>query len=266
VEEDQQQPMIPWHVPHSPQPSPRVAERYPPAPDGWTIYVIGDIHGRLDLLKAIQNDIDADKAKRGVAQPLEVYLGDYIDRGGHSAAVLSALVDRAGAAQAVFLRGNHEQLLLDFLAGRDLLEDWKLVGAVPTLLSYGLPARLLAGNVPEQEVRLALAERLPEAHYHFLTDSRSYCELDPYLMVHAGVRPGIRLEDQHLDDLLGIRHDFLDFAGDFDFTIVHGHTPVAEPDFRRGRINIDTGAFATNRLTCLRIDQDGPRILGPAAK
>jgi serine/threonine protein phosphatase 1 len=258
--------MIPWHVPQSPKPSPRLAERYPPAPGGWTLYVVGDIHGRLDLLKGIHSDIDADKARRGASQPLEVYLGDYIDRGGQSSAVLSALIGRGSQVQAVFLRGNHEQLLLDFLAGHDLLEDWKLVGAIPTLLSYGVPARLLSGNVPEQQVRLALAERLPQAHYELLTDSRSYCELDPYLMVHAGVRPGIRLEDQQLGDLLGIRHDFLDFAGDFDFTIVHGHTPVPEPDFRRGRINIDTGAFATNRLTCLRIDADGPCVLEPTAK
>jgi serine/threonine protein phosphatase 1 len=83
----------------------------------------------------------------------------------------------------------------------------------------------------------------------------------PYLAVHGGLRPGVRLEDQKTVDLLGIRQEFLQYQGDFDFIIVHGHTPVEVPDLRRNRINIDTGAFATNRLTCLRIGDDGVRFL-----
>jgi serine/threonine protein phosphatase 1 len=82
-------------------------------------------------------------------------------------------------------------------------------------------------------------------------------------MVHAGVRPGVRLEDQRTADILGIRNDFLDYDGDVGYLVVHGHTPVEEPDFRPNRTNIDTGAFATNRLTCLRIGADGPSVLDP---
>jgi serine/threonine protein phosphatase 1 len=80
-------------------------------------------------------------------------------------------------------------------------------------------------------------------------------------MVHAGVRPGVRLESQSIDDLFQIRNEFLEYEGDLGYIVVHGHTPVMEPDFRRNRINIDTGAFATNRLTCLKIGEDGPSVL-----
>jgi calcineurin-like phosphoesterase family protein len=237
---------------------------YPPAPAGWTIYAVGDIHGRLDLLEHVHRGIDADKSITGT-DAIEVYLGDYIDRGPQSSEVLGALVKRSKTTATAFLRGNHEQMLLDFLGGRDLLMPWKAVGAVPTLLSYGLPARLLAGDVPEEEVREALGQRLPGEHFDFLTATGSYLRMDPYLMVHAGLRPGIRLEDQQAADILGIRNDFLDHDGDLGYLVVHGHTPVAEPDFRRYRINIDTGAFATNRLTCLRIGPDGASVLDTSA-
>jgi serine/threonine protein phosphatase 1 len=247
---------------------PRAAARstptYPPAPDGWTIYVIGDIHGRLDLLRNVQGAIDADKHDVGATRTVEVYLGDYVDRGPQSAEVVTELIARANDTYAVFLRGNHEQLLLDFLDGRSLLNQWRLVGALPTLLSYGLTSKLLAADTPEESVRAALLERFPAEHFDFLARTGSYCALGPYLMVHAGLRPGIRLEDQQAADLFGIRNDFLDYAGDLGAIVVHGHTPVMEPDFRANRINIDTGAFATNRLTCIRIGEEGLSLLAPA--
>lgn len=237
---------------------------YPPAPDGWRIYVVGDIHGRLDLLRTIHRRIDADRKDDETEDVIEVYVGDYIDRGPHSAEVLSELIGRSQTTSTGFLRGNHEQMLIDFLAGEALLEQWKAVGAVPTLLSYGLSARLLAGATAEADVRQALGQRLPAEHLDFLTRTGSYLEMGPYLMVHAGVRPGVRLRDQQTADILGIRNEFLDYGGDLGHVVVHGHTPVIAPDFRPNRINIDTGAFATNRLTCLRIDADGPSVLDAA--
>ena len=236
-------------------------EAYPPAPDGRTIYVVGDIHGRLDLLQSLHRSIDADKRAAATTQTVEIYLGDYVDRGPQSSEVLSALVDRSKDTYAVFLRGNHDQLLLDFLEGQDVLDKWKVIGAVPTLLSYGLPARLLSGDTPEEQVRDLFSQNLPPEHFEFLADTGSYCAVDAYLMVHAGIRPRVRLEDQETTDLFGIRTDFLDYEGDFGAIVVHGHTPVAEPDFRPNRINIDTGAYATNRLTCLKIGEDGPSLL-----
>ena len=151
--------------------------------------------------------------------------------------------------------------MLDFLWGRDCLNLWKAVGAVPSLLSYGLPAKLLSGEATQEQVRAALAWSLPGEHIDFLLHTGRYCKVEPYLMVHAGIRPGVRLEDQQAADLFGIRGDFLDYEGDLGCIVVHGHTPVMEPDFRYNRINIDTGAFVTNRLTCLRIGEDGARVL-----
>jgi serine/threonine protein phosphatase 1 len=240
---------------------PRRTGRYPAAPDGRTIYVVGDIHGRLDLLKKVHSRIDDDRRVVGSAQTVEIYLGDYIDRGPQSAEVLSALIARANDSYAVFLRGNHEQLLLDFLEGQDSLLQWRPIGVVPTLLSYGLPANLLSADVPEDRVRSALAQCIPREHIDFLVDTGSYCAVESYLMVHAGIRPGVRLENQSIEDLFQIRNEFLEYEGDLGYIVVHGHTPVMEPDFRPNRINIDTGAFATNRLTCLKIGEDGPSVL-----
>jgi serine/threonine protein phosphatase 1 len=203
--------------------------------------------------------IDEDKVD--CARPVEIYLGDYIDRGPDSAGVVSKLIERSRGARTIFLRGNHEQMLLELLEGNDCLGLWKAIGAATTLTSYDIEPGILEAGV--SSIRRALSERLPAEHRQFFTATRSYCHTGPYLMVHAGLRPGIKLEDQTVSDLLCIRDEFLTFEGDFGFVVVHGHTPVMAPDFRRNRINIDTGAFATKRLTCLKIDQTGPRILSP---
>jgi serine/threonine protein phosphatase 1 len=234
---------------------------YPPGPKGIAIYVIGDIHGRLDLLKKVHHQIDQDKGVSKPRQPVEVYLGDYIDRGPESAGVVSHLLARALDARMIFLRGNHEQFLMDFLEGADCLDEWKDVGAVPSLLSYGVPPALLSRDARQREVRRALADRVPPDHARFYAETETYLDAAPYLLVHAGIRPGTKLQQQALGDLLGIRGEFLEFDGDFGRIVVHGHTPVLQPDLQANRINIDTGAFATNKLTCLKIDEKGARVL-----
>jgi serine/threonine protein phosphatase 1 len=234
---------------------------YPPAPQGLVIYLVGDIHGRLDLLLGAQERIDRDKRKLATEEVTEVYLGDYIDRGPHSAAVISSLIERSNTVRAKFLRGNHEQLLLDFIHGSDCLEQWKAVGGTATLVSYGIEPDQLAYGVPPVVVRDAFKEKVPEEHREFYRQTGSYIGIGPYLAVHAGLRPGVRLEEQTPRDLLNIRGDFLNHTGDFGHIVIHGHTPVREPDLRKNRINIDTGAFATNRLTCIRIGKDGVSIV-----
>jgi Calcineurin-like phosphoesterase len=234
---------------------------YPPAPEGRTIFAVGDIHGRLDLLEKVQRQIDEDKGKLGPTRAVEVYLGDYIDRGPDSAGVISNLIRRGRRTEAIFLRGNHEQALLDFIEGEHCLEEWRTFGGIPTLLSYQLDPGLLSRDVPEDKVRAALNASLPGEHRQFYADTGRYCDAAPYLFVHAGIRPDVKLEDQSLMDLLTIRATFLDFRGDFGRIVVHGHTPVAEPDMRPNRINVDTGAFATNHLTCVKIDERGAHVL-----
>ena len=190
-------------------------------------------------------------------------MGDYIDRGPDSAGVVSQLIDRAHNVETVFLRGNHEQLLLEFLDGKDCLEEWRAVGGMTTMLSYGVPPSVLTRLVAPDVVRRHVSGRIPRDHLHFCEETLLYWRMGQYLAVHAGVRPGIGLEGQKMPDLLGIRQEFLHHEGHFDFIVVHGHTPVMAPDMRSNRINIDTGAFATNCLTCLRIGRDGPRVLAP---
>jgi serine/threonine protein phosphatase 1 len=235
--------------------------RYPAGPEGTTTYLVGDIHGRADLLADLQRRIDEDKARLRAERTTEIYLGDYIDRGPESAAVVTRLIARASDTEAVFLRGNHEQLLLDFVGGKDCLPAWAAVGGFPTLMSYGVPPRMLALAVSADVIRHKFAQSLPPEHLRFYERTLLYTRVGAYLAVHAGIRPGVALEDQTLADLVGIRRAFLHHDGDFGCIVVHGHTPVDEPELRHNRINIDTGAFATNRLTCLRIGADGARIL-----
>jgi len=234
---------------------------FPPALAGLTIYAIGDIHGRADLLEDLYRKIDADKLASQPERVAEIYLGDYIDRGNDPAAVVERLVRRSGEVNSVFLRGNHEQLLLDFVAGEQCLDTWKAVGAIPTLLSYGVPPRLLTETPSPEEVRRAFSERLPREHHQFFSLTGAYCESGHYLFVHAGIRPGVALEFQAREDILGIRDEFLKFDGDFGWIVIHGHTPVTEPEFKANRINIDTGAYATHRLTCLRIGEHGTSLI-----
>lgn len=234
---------------------------YPPAPEGLVVYIVGDIHGRLDLLLDIQARIDRDKRQFTSEEVTEVYLGDYIDRGPDSAAAVSRLIERGSEVEAQFLRGNHEQLLLDFVQGSDCLREWTAVGGSATLLSYGITPDLLTREVTADVLRRAFNEKVSEEHRQFYLQTGSHITIGPYLAVHAGLRPRVRLEKQRAGDLLGIRSDFLDYTGDFGCIVVHGHTPVLEPDLRQNRINIDTGAFATNRLTCVRISAEGVGIV-----
>lgn len=235
---------------------------YPPAPQGRTIYAVGDIHGRLDLLREVHKKIDEDKKTLRATAVSEMYLGDYIDRGPNGAEVVSHLIARARGCQAFFLRGNHEQMLLNFINGDDCLGDWRKIGGAPTLLSYGLKTEQVARDVPEETVRAEFMRRLPSEHQRFYAETSSYCDAEPYLFVHAGLRPSVALEQQSLMDLLTIRTQFLEFAGDLGRIVVHGHTPVMQPELRPNRINLDTGAFATHLLTCLKVDERGARILG----
>lgn len=192
---------------------------------------------------------------------LEIYLGDYIDRGEDSRGVIDALIDRSEQVECLFLRGNHEQFLLDFLSGTLDLSMWKQVGGMATLQSYGVQAGQRSFLVSQATLRKSLGEALPERHRRFYSETVPYFLAEPYLFVHAGLRPGIPIEEQHPADLMGIRQQFLEFEGDLGHIVVHGHTPVQVPEFRHNRINLDTGAYSTGRLTCLRIGHEGPELL-----
>ncbi|MFA6265796.1 MAG: metallophosphoesterase [Pseudolabrys sp.] len=224
------------------------------------IYAIGDIHGRLDLLEraiaAIVRDID----ERGPAA-LTVTLGDYVDRGPASSGVIERLASNPFPTGHVALRGNHELLFEQFLTDPSVADNWRQGGCLETLHSYKVPVADMMMGRHYDVASAALRAALPPAHLEFLRSLKTSLTTERYFFCHAGVRPGVSLAAQNDDDLMWIRQDFLSSTDDFGKIVIHGHTPVAEPDVRPNRINIDTGAFATGRLTCVALEDAGPRFL-----
>lgn len=226
------------------------------------IYAVGDIHGRLDLLKRMHGLILADLAANPVAQPRIVYLGDYIDRGMQSRGVIDLLLDPPAALPpAIMLRGNHEQTLLDCLAEPDRFENWRDFGGVETLMSYGVPADMLRERDAGAQAMAAFAELLPRDHLQFYDDMIYRFTAGGYFFCHAGVRPGVPLDRQTPHDLMWIRQEFMASSEDFGAIVVHGHTPASQPTVERNRIGVDTGAYATGVLTAAVADATGVRFL-----
>lgn len=231
-----------------------------PAPEEThRIYAVGDIHGRADLLDVLLEKIVRDASLAPATQSL-VFVGDYVDRGLNSRGVIERLLDPPEGFETYHLRGNHDQALLDFLANASSYRTWRRFGADETLLSYDVepPADNEAAFAFARD---ELADKLPASHLKFLQDLQPFVQIGAYHFVHAGVRPGLPLEDQSLEDMMWIRGEFLDCEDDFGKVIVHGHTPGERPVCRSNRIGIDTGAFATNCLTAVVLDGIGARFL-----
>lgn len=235
--------------------------KQPRVPEGFRVYAVGDIHGRLDLLDHLLDRIDADLADHEPERSVQIFLGDYIDRGPASAQVIERLIARSETHSTVCLKGNHEACLLEFLENPDVLVTWGRNGGLTTLLSYGVDPILNAGQDSRARIAVTLAEAMPDRHIEFLTGLPLTFTCGDFLFVHAGVRPGIPLARQREEDLLWIRDTFLSHEDPFEKIVVHGHTPVMEPQFRRNRIDIDTGAYCTGRLTCLRLEGADVRVL-----
>jgi serine/threonine protein phosphatase 1 len=160
----------------------------------------------------------------------------------------------------VCLKGNHEALFERFLAGELDLQAWSRLGGMETLRSYGLDPAELIDLKPESRVERVRA-RIPAEHSTFLGALRDSFRSYGYFFAHAGIRPGVALDEQSPEDLRAIRGAFLDDERDHGAVIVHGHTPCETPEVFLNRINIDTGACMTDRLTCLVIDHFGPQFL-----
>jgi serine/threonine protein phosphatase 1 len=229
----------------------------PKLPPGLRIYAIGDIHGQIELLELMLSHIEHDLRERPPhGATLEIFLGDYIDRGAHSSSVIELLARGAPSCEErICLRGNHEELLLSFLDDPAQLDLWWANGGAATAMSYGLNSSL------RKSVRSApllvherIAQLIPSDHREFLKSLIWSYRAGDYLFVHAGIRPGIGIEQQYREDLVWIREPFLSSREDFGVRVVHGHTPVETPDVRANRINIDTGAVMTGRLTCLVLE------------
>lgn len=229
------------------------------APTGERIYAIGDIHGRRDLLDRAIEAIARDVAVHGPAA-LTVTVGDYIDRGPDSRGVIDRLASNPFPTPYVALKGNHEDILETFLADPETGAYWRDQGGHQTLQSYGVRVGRFTGP-SYAKARESLGRAMPPEHVEFLRSLKTSYSHGRYFFCHAGVRPRVPLDRQSEQDLLWIRDEFLSSTGDFGKIIVHGHTPVAEPEVLPNRIDIDTAAFATGRLTCVALEDGAPRFL-----
>ncbi|MDR3424300.1 MAG: metallophosphoesterase family protein [Alphaproteobacteria bacterium] len=232
----------------------------PAIPPGQRVYAVGDVHGRLDLLDELDSLIKGD-LPTAPSDVLTVFLGDYVDRGPHSAGVIERLSDDSFCTPVLPLRGNHEETLLQFLSDASVLDDWKRYGGLETLHSYNVDVGESLGGRGYSRAQEALIAAMPNAHRTFLESTRHSHAIGDYFFCHAGVRPGIALERQAPDDLLWIREEFLRFQGAFEKVIVHGHTPVKCPEMAPHRINVDTGAYASSVLTALVLEGATRRFL-----
>lgn len=221
----------------------------------WRAYVVGDIHGRLDLLEELLEKIHTDIARRSARKVLIVFVGDLIDRGPSSAQVVERLrTYQQPKVRTVFLLGNHEEVLLRILSGEaELIAKWRWFGGTECLNSYGVDTARL-GAVGDDEALEIIRRAIPKEHVEFLESFDDSCRFGDYLFVHAGIRPGIEVDQQRQSDLRWIRDPFLFDDTDHGFVVVHGHTIRPEVEIRPNRIGIDTGAYRTGVLTALAID------------
>ncbi len=225
------------------------------APEGLRLYAVGDVHGRLDALELLVSAI-LDEPADG-SQPVLIMLGDYVDRGPASRQVIDRLIALQGEAsiETRFIRGNHEETMLSFLSEPSLGPSWCSFGGVETLQSYGVVAPLVADPTEAWEsARQAFAAAIPASHVRFLQALEPAVEYGDYFFTHAGVRPGIELDAQDPHDLMWIRDEFLRGSATFSKAIVHGHTPEADAFVSDRRIGVDTGAYATGRLSAIVLE------------
>ena len=217
---------------------------------GRRIYAIGDIHGMANRLLTLHQAIRDDLLARPIASPLLIHLGDYVDRGPDSAGVVAQLAGGPPIADVdtINLIGNHENTMIEALAGDAAsATDWVFNGGEPALASWGIEP-----GTPRENWLAAI----PAAHVNFLHGLEVSHREGGYMFVHGGIRPGVALDAQLRDEVIRIRHPFLNSEADHGAVIVHGHTPIKTPVVKPNRIGIDTGAVFGGPLTCLILEED----------
>jgi serine/threonine protein phosphatase 1 len=235
----------------------------PLIPNHHRIYAIGDIHGRADLLIKMHQAISKHAAMARPADQSVVYLGDYVDRGLEVREVLDILT--ANPMQdfnTIFLKGNHEEMLLSFLMDAAALNDWLPFGGLATLMSYGVSSPGYAPHPTQTEdIRRKFIDVFPKAHRDFLLKLKISYQAGDYLFVHAGLMPGVPLEKQDPQDYLWIREPFLSNQKPQSVRVVHGHHITPKPEKLPYRIGVDTGAYATGCLSCVALEADRVEFL-----
>ena len=231
------------------KPAPRAA-RVPP---GQRVYAVGDIHGRIDLFAPLAEALDADDAARAPAETTFILLGDLVDRGPDSAGVVALARAWQQRRDVRILAGNHEEMFLLGFTNLDVLRHFLRHGGRETLLSYGLDrARYNAASI--EEVQAMMEAAVPEADRAFIAGFEDKIAIGDYLFVHAGIDPAVPIEEQKTSDLRWIREPFLSHEEPHGPVVVHGHTIAGDPVETGNRIGIDTGAYASGRLTALVLE------------
>ena len=244
----------------------RMAPRVWAGPAGARAYAIGDVHGRLDLLDRMFDEIARDRRQGHAARDYLILLGDVIDRGPDSSGVierLMALPDNPWlkGMRTVFLMGNHEEMMLRVLQGEpEAVHQWLTFGGYEFAQSYGVEVGKLAALSPADAAG-SIRARVPAAHLAFVEGFADSFTFGDYLFVHAGLRPGRKLAEQDTHDLRWIREEFIEDDSDHGCMVVHGHTISAEPQQLENRIGIDTGAYQSGILTALKIEGDQRHII-----
>lgn len=227
------------------------------------VFVIGDVHGCLAQMRDLEARI-VENASAIQGEKLLVYIGDLIDRGPNSAGVLDHLLLPAPKGfERLVICGNHELMFLDFLDAPSLSSPWLNFGGRETLLSYGIE---ISDSKRLHRLQLQIETLVPHEHREFLEKLPVALELPSHFIVHAGINPARPLSNQHIEDMTGIRHAFLNHSGGFEKCVVHGHTPVDEVLISADRIAIDTGAYGTGRLSAVRlVENTSPQVLSSDA-
>jgi serine/threonine protein phosphatase 1 len=225
-------------------------------PAGVRLYAIGDIHGRNDLLQSLLGQIETDDKVRGPADTQIIFLGDLVDRGPDSAGVIeTAMALRAKGHKVRYLLGNHEEVFLTACRKRDTktLKFFLKIGGDTTLQSYPI-TRTEYMALDYEELAERLATLVPETHLTFLESFEDQIIIGDYAFVHAGIRPGVPLSEQKRSDMRWIKNEFTDHRGDLEKVIIYGHTIYDDVDERGSRIGVDTGAYASGKLTAIGLE------------
>jgi len=226
-------------------------------PEDQRVYAIGDIHGRLDLLRKLHGIIEDDMAENPKDANTVVYLGDYVDRGPDSASVIETLATSAPAGTATaHIMGNHDYFMVDFLDGTGDLGHWLMNGGDDTLRSYGID-----DSAEPAQLQEALLDVIPDHHLSFLKGLSLSHSVGSLFFAHAGINPDVSLEAQTPEDLMWIREPFLSWPKAMDTVVVHGHTPRPEPEVARHRIGTDTLAWKSGHLTAAVLENGHVRFL-----
>lgn len=250
------------------EPDPAPVARPANLPAGERVYAVGDIHGRLDLLDAMIGAICADDDASAPANTTVILLGDLVDRGPDSAGVLARVrefqahsQDEPGSRRRVrMLCGNHEEMFVRSFHEAEMLRLFLRHGGKETLCSYGVDRRALtAAELDEAQAMMRAA--VPQADRDFIATFEDMIVLGDYVFVHAGVDPQAAMDDQRPATLRWIREPFLSHEGDLGRLVVHGHTISDVPVVRPHRIGVDTGAYASGRLTALVLEGEERRFI-----